>query len=132
MNDTNINGSQLFPWRNAAILAGETEALDMRNHSVYGKFLPMDTILISNNSDETIELTFNGGTNMRRMFSKTTRAYDEQNITSIQIKNDGSTTIAAKDIEIEFQKSGYDADKAARASRKPLNRLLGLFTGRLF
>ena len=127
-----INGSQLFNWRNAELTAGSEENFDMRNHSVYGKFLPIDTILISNNSDETIEVIFNGNSNKRRIFSKTTRAYENQSITSIKVKNDGTTTIDAEDVEIEFQKSGYDADKAARASRKPLNRLLGLFTGRLF
>ena len=105
-----MKSSPLFQYRNASLAAGAVENTDMRNHSTVGKHLPIDTIHISNNSSETIIVTFNGGTNSRRIFAKTSRSYSGQSITSFSVENAGTGTIAANDIEIEYQNEGTTPD----------------------
>ena len=108
---------------------GDIERFPLRQRSYvergtkrfHARRVPYDTALLKNLSDNTTLLFEFNRQNEAVVQPNAADTFDSQSFSYVSVTNVGQNTIDPDDIVIQIKKEPYDADDAARASRKRSN-----------
>lgn len=100
-----------------------------------GKYLPFDYLKVSNDSNENLEVVFNGdGRRVEEVEQNTTEIFRPTDIlpyNSVTLVNNSGNIVAKEDVTITSRRIGATADKQARreAGKGPIAQVVENFTG---
>lgn len=124
MREHELQGAGPWVFENENDLApGERFRLDFRNMTYNGRrrwftqYLPLDEAKVTNeDTGNPVRVEINdtyGG----RVPANTIEDFPDAGLTTVEIVNDGGSTIAAGDVIVEVATDGYTADDHAREQR---------------
>ena len=111
---SNRNGSPLYPEFHGIISAGATVYREI--HSTFPdarKYEPLDTIIVTNNSDENFKLFING-TLVNLVSARSIVHIDNQAVWSYSLENISATDTVANEVEVTLQRAALTADRIAQ------------------
>ena len=127
--------STIYRTTNSSALAvGSYMSEDFEKHNVMKKYVPLNYLVITNKSSQTLELMIND-TIPKLIPANSVVAFDKKDIPAIwryTIKNTGSSSISADGVEVVAYKQGITQDDLAQqqAINKAKGKLnLGAFVG---
>jgi hypothetical protein len=100
------------------LAVGESFALPFRGleKGKYREYLPFDTLRVINESNERITAEVNGRYTTT-IPPNSVVGWDEQGVTSVTVTNNGTSTVANGDLQIEVKSEPFDQDDQARQER---------------
>ncbi len=114
--DVDRHGSPVYTYRPAAIAAGATNTIEVaRQFPASGKYAPLDTTRIVNNSGVDIEVRINGRARTEVVPAGVMIEMSEQSVIILLIENeDGVTATAQDEITVLLSRAPLTADELAR------------------
>ena len=111
-----VDGSPPFPFTSPAILVNDYWLINLVNNTPHGqtvnKYLPLDHVEVLNESGSEIEVTLND------VVTYTVKASSSRTINrkfwQLKVRNIGTVTVAAGELDLIVELMPEDADKAAR------------------
>lgn len=124
---------------------GFTQEPDINANGIYtyspeatervAKYMPLDEVIIQNNSNSDIEWLGNGSEERKQVIkSGQIQTFDSSDILpfrAYKVKELSGSAISSGDLTITVRRSGMDADKKARKEelKTPANQVVEKFTG---
>jgi len=128
-----VQGSGIQQLDVSSLASGEKHVVNLRSIQHNGtkgwfrRFLPLDFLQVINTSSEPLQVYLNDHGFI--VPGNSTKSVSGQQFTYIEIENAGSSSIAPDEIELEVEKTPYDADDQARreSNLTPIEQLLDIF-----
>lgn len=120
-DEVDRDGSPAFHHVFSAIAAGAVESLELnRTFPASGKYAPLDTMELVNNSTEQLRITINGQVAQSRIApGGTVVVIRNRAIHGVTLLNqDGVNTTAADEVNATFSRGALTADSEARRTRR--------------
>ena len=117
-----------FRGRFGAITAGESVVKDFADDAKAGPYLPLNYLLLTNNSDEELTVILDAPDAEFTVLARDAVTIQSKNLffRRIQVRNeDGATATGANEIEYVAQRQGADADTAVRGILSRVRGILG-------
>lgn len=136
MPDPNLTGAGPYTFELPALAPEDEWRIDFERYDKgrYRRHQPFDSVLIKNyDTGNRIMAEINGGPNGQAVDIDPGGKddYDEVGIRTLLIRNEGSTTIAEKNVTVSVKRKPYGADEQARERKgePPLRGVLRKVTG---
>lgn len=117
-DDPQVTGGGPWEFDVPALAVGESWLLDLRNREkgTYRRYLPMETLQVTNESTESIGISING-IGGDRVPSSSVESYGDAGVERVEVTNNGSNATAAGGVVVTVKAEPFDADEQARRER---------------
>jgi len=125
-----LYGSPLFSYKNPSLVAGESWILDYETMiPASQKYLPLNLLIVTNNSEGDIEIWFNDDKENRKLVPKNTiLTFENIWFRKFRVVNVSDVTISQNRIEFTAQRLPL-SDELARTTQAPIIQKLKLLFG---
>lgn len=119
-----IEGTPSYTERNPSISSNGFWILNFEDDRTYGKWTPLDLVIVDNQSSSDLELQINQNTDQAvTVTSNNSKAVSRDGIRSIKIVERSGNAVASDDVEVTFTRQGTDSKRELIKKKKTLLNL---------